>query len=69
VSDGVELQNLLESAGTATYAYVYSGDVDVYVQVLSGDNTRKNTVTDVTLGNSDEGFPAVQANDTVYFNP
>jgi hypothetical protein len=69
VSDGAELQNLLESAGTATYAYVYSGDVDVYVQVLSGDNTRKNTVTDVTLGNSDEGFPAVQANDTVYFNP
>ena len=69
VSDGVELENLLETSGSAAYTYNYTGDVDVYVQVLSGDNTRKNTVTTVTLGSINAGFPATQAVDNVYFNP
>lgn len=69
VSDGVELENKVESSGVATYAYNYTVDTPVYVQVLSGDNLRKNTVTDITLGNADAGFPAVQAVDNFYFNP
>jgi len=69
VSDGVELENVVETGGTAAYAYNYVSDTDVYVQVLSGDNLRKNTVTEVTLGNINAGFPAVQAVDNVYLNP
>lgn len=69
VSDGAELENLVESSGTAAYSYNYVSDVIVDVQVLSGDNTKKNTLTRVTLGNADSGFPAVQADDRVYFNP
>ncbi|MDH3291564.1 MAG: hypothetical protein OEQ75_11190 [Gemmatimonadota bacterium] len=69
VSDGAELENKLETSGSATYQYNYSGDVDVYVQVLSGDYLRKNTVTPITLSSTDAGFPAVQANDPVYANP
>ena len=68
-SDGAELENLVESGGSAAYQYEYVSDTPVWVQVLSGDNTKKNTVTSVTLGNTDAGFPAVQADDRVYANP
>ncbi|MDH3376161.1 MAG: hypothetical protein OEQ39_04225 [Gammaproteobacteria bacterium] len=69
VSDGVELENLVESSGAATYTYNYVSDTDVDVQVLSGDYARKNTLTRVTLVSTSSGFPAVQAVDNVYLNP
>lgn len=70
VSDGAELENLVESGGEATYAYQYGGSaVPVDVQVLSGDYTKKNTLTRVSLTDTDSGFPAVQANDPTYNNP
>ena len=69
VSDEAELENKLAAAGVATYQYNYVADVDIWVQVLSGDNTKKNSLTEITLGDTDATFSAVQANDPVYNNP
>lgn len=65
----VELNNEVEVGGVATHQYNYSGDQNVFVQVLSGDFTKKNTVTDIVLGSTDADFPAVQADDPTYDNP
>jgi len=65
-----ELENLVSATGgDLGYSYNYSSDITVWVQVLSGDNSKKNTVTEIVLKNENAGFPAVQADDLFYSNP
>lgn len=66
-SDEVELENKTESSGSASYAYNYAGDVDVWVQILS--ISKKERLIDVTLGNTDQTLPAGQEDDPFYSNP
>lgn len=67
VSDDVELENLPETSGEATYQYNYTGDVEVDVQILS--LTSRNKIVRVTLGNTDAVLPASQNDDNFYSNP
>ncbi len=65
-SDGYELENQVESGGSASYIHP-GGNVAVWVQIL--DLNKKNKWPAVTLGNADGTLPASQEDDRVYLNP
>ncbi len=67
VSDDAELANESESGGSATYAYNYTGDTIVDVQILS--LTSRNKIIRVTLTSDDAVLPASQTDDLFYYNP
>jgi len=66
-SDDAELENAVETAGSASYSYNYISDVDVSVQILS--LARKNKIVEVTLGSSDQTLPASLEIDPFFSNP
>jgi hypothetical protein len=67
-SDGEELFYDTETAGTVTYSYNYTGDVDVFVQILDL-NKEVMIMENVTLGNTSVSIPVTQSDDSVYSNP
>ncbi len=62
-----ELENKLESGGTASYTYNYTVDTDIWVQILS--TTKFNELREAQLLNQDQTLIAGQRNDPFYSNP
>lgn len=63
-SDEVELANMAEAGGVASYSYNFAGNVNVWVQILSLNF--RNKIVQVTLGAADATLPAAQEVDRFY---
>jgi len=63
----VELENKAEVSGVATYTYVWSSDVDIWVQIL--DLNKKNDLLETVLTNGNVTLTAPQKDDPFYLNP
>lgn len=63
----VELENKLESGGSATYTYNYTVDTDIWISILSTDKFVELKVAQ--LLNQDQTLDAGQSDDPFYSNP
>jgi len=67
-SDQAELYHVESSGTSITYPYVWSGDVDVYVQIHHVQY-ESMTLNDIVLGSTDQSIPISQEYDRNYNNP